>query len=144
MQMQVGILTLLFNKRESYPLLLDLFLSEGWVQRFWIGGLLDFGANGPLNQNEMIQSTTSWNSLVSRNRIWRRDFWRTISSKTTDKPAPSAARRINPYRQERHLVSPLKFLAKNLDLTESEEPNTDSCPLHRLEFKAMIPSLIGI
>ena len=80
MQMQVGILTLLFNKRESYPLLLDLFLSEGWVQRFWIGGLLDFGANGPLNQNEMIQSTTSWNSPVSRNRIWRRDFWRTISS----------------------------------------------------------------
>ena len=42
------------------------FLCEGCVQRFWIGGLFvaigglfDFGANGPLNQNEMIQSTTS-------------------------------------------------------------------------------------
>ena len=140
--MQVGILTLLFNKRESYPLLLDLFLSEGWVQRFWIGGLLDFGANGPLNQNEMIQSTTSF----SRNRIWRRDFLANDieQQRTTDKPAPSAERRTNSYKQERHLVSPLKFLAKNLDLTESEEPNTDSCPLHRLEFKAMIPSLIGI
>ena len=64
--------------------------------------------------------------------------------RTTDKPAPSAARRTNPSKQERHLVSPLKFLAKNLDLTESEEPNTNSFPLHRLEFKAMIPSLIGI
>ena len=29
-------------------------------------------------------------------------------------------------------------------LTESEEPNMDSFPLHRLEFKAMIPSLFGI
>ena len=29
-------------------------------------------------------------------------------------------------------------------LTESEEPNTDSFPLRRLEFKAMIPSLFGI
>ena len=44
--MQVGILTLLFNKSESYPLLLGLFLNEGCVRRFWISGLFDFGANG--------------------------------------------------------------------------------------------------
>ena len=44
--MQVGILTLLFNKRELCPLLLGLFLNEGCVQRFWIGRLFDFGANG--------------------------------------------------------------------------------------------------
>ena len=44
--MQVGILTLLFNKRELCPLLLSPFLNEGCVQRFWIGGLFDFGANG--------------------------------------------------------------------------------------------------
>ena len=29
-------------------------------------------------------------------------------------------------------------------LTESDEPNMDSFPLHKLEFKAMIPSLFGI
>ena len=34
--------------------------------------------------------------------------------------------------------------AKTLDLTESEELNTDSFPLDRLEFKAIITSLIGI
>ena len=51
--MQVGILTLLFNKKESCPLLLGLFLNEGCEQGFWIGGLFvgisglfDFGANG--------------------------------------------------------------------------------------------------
>ena len=37
--MQVGILTLLFNRSESYPLLLGFFLSEECVQRSWIGGL---------------------------------------------------------------------------------------------------------
>ena len=64
--MHIGILTLLFNKRESCPFFLDLFLYEGCVQRFWfgglfvgIGGLLDFGAHGTLNQNKMIQSDTS-------------------------------------------------------------------------------------
>ena len=51
--MQAGILTLLLNKRESCPLLLGLFLNEGCVKRFGIGGLsvgigglFDFGANG--------------------------------------------------------------------------------------------------
>ena len=51
--MQVGILTLLFNKTESCPLLLGLFLYEGCEHSFWIGGLFvgigglfDFGANG--------------------------------------------------------------------------------------------------
>ena len=49
--MQVGILTLLFNKTAS--LLLGPFLYEGREQSFWIGGLFvgigglfDFGANG--------------------------------------------------------------------------------------------------
>ena len=36
----------------------------------------------------------------------------------------------------------LNFSLKNL--TESEEPSMDSFPLHRLELKAMIPSLFGI
>ena len=82
-----------------------------------------------LESNKMIQSTTSWNSLVYKNRIWRRDFWRMVSSNSGPiSRLPSAARRTNSFKQERHLVSPLKFLTKNLDLTESEEPNTDSFP----------------
>ena len=35
--------------------------------------------------------------------------------RTKTKPTPSAARRTNSYKQERHLVRLLKFLAKNFD-----------------------------
>ena len=36
--MQVGILTLLFNKSESYPLLLGLFLNEDVYGDFGLAG----------------------------------------------------------------------------------------------------------
>ena len=57
--MQVGILTLLFNKSESCPLLLGLFLNEGCVQRFWIGGLF-VGIGGLFEQ----QSVVCWVPIV--------------------------------------------------------------------------------
>ena len=65
-----------------------------------------------------------------------------IEQQRTKKLPPSAARRTNSFKQDAILSDCLNSSLKIV--TESEEPNMDSFPLHMLEFKAMIPSLFGV
>ena len=109
------------SKSESYPLLLGCFLNEGCTQRFIRGNwrAIRFWRQWtePLNQNEMIRSTTSWNPLLETGFGYKGLLANDIERQRTKRlpRAPSAARRTNSYKQERHLVRLLKFLAKNLN-----------------------------
>ena len=112
------------------------FLNEGCVQRVWISGAIRFWRQWtePLNQNEMMQSTTSSYSLVSRNRIWRRDFWRMTSSNSGPKSRHHRRHREPTHTSRNAILSDcLNSWLKTL--TESEVPNMDSFPLHGLEVQ---------
>ena len=65
-----------------------------------------------------------------------------IEKQQTKKPAPSGQGEPTHTIRNAILSDCLNSSLKNL--TESEEPSMDSFPLHRLELKAMIPSLFGI
>ena len=68
----------------------------------------------------------------------------TISSNSGPKLSRLHRRHGEPTHTSRNAIQSGCLNSSLKILTESEEPNMDSFPLHRLEFKAMIPSLFGI
>ena len=123
------------------------YLVFSWMKDVYVDfGLAGYSILAPMDRTLESKWSDPVNHLlrfVSRNRISRRDLWRMISRNSRPK------RRLQRGHGEATdtirnaiLSDCLNFSLKNL--TESEEPSMDSFPLHRLELKAMIPSLFGI